>query len=108
MGGFKLIGPRFVFENVPSESSCYCAGYIGAIDYETEESLLRANDRVMRWESMPRDLAAEVQRHHLGDSSNFTVRPKTGEDVVPVPYDARGDISGVEAYHEIFAPFALL
>lgn len=92
MGGFRLIGPRYVFENVPPplNEACFCAGYIAEITAATEVALLGKPGRRLNVIDLPSPHQRAMQNYHLGEELRYTIRERKVTDKVPEAYDPWG------------------
>lgn len=47
MGGFRLLGPNYTIQSLPSEIMCKCPGYTGEISEKTETELVNKTEKVL-------------------------------------------------------------
>lgn len=79
MGGFTLIGPHYVFQNLPNIVRCRCLGYTGTIDLDTENLLLNDPAKKLNLENLPDELLLLMEGYHLGDEMRYTVKKRIPE-----------------------------
>ena len=100
MGGFTLYGPTHVFED-DSDDSCFCVGYSGDIDAETETKLLTKRLRILD----PLEDLSVVQRTvffrcHLPEVLSYSSRVlKPGEQRYPPmeKHEPKLDVQGLNS-----------
>jgi hypothetical protein len=106
MGGFKLIGERYVIYST-APVVCFCMGYIGHIDKLTEEKLLGKAVHVLDpYTDLPVPQRGKFLSNHLPADMSYDVRPREIDDVIREPEAAPLDISGDdEGWSKQFAQF---
>lgn len=73
MGGFKLIGPNYIFRNLPVQIQCRCIGYVGPIDSMVEERLLNKKDKVLDESVLTDNLVEKMNNVHIGDERRYSI-----------------------------------
>lgn len=73
MGGFRLQGPNYRIESMPSSRMCRCTGYSGVISKEVEEMLVNKHDKWLELSELPQELQLNMKGVHLGDTMAYEV-----------------------------------
>lgn len=82
MGGFKLIGERYVIQST-APVVCYCQGFVGEIDGITERRLASKSTKVLDpHEDLPVPLRGSFLRQHTPDDMSYQVSPRGVDDVI--------------------------
>lgn len=81
MGGFTLIGPSYVFQNLPQhqQEQCRCLGFNGEISRQVEDILLNNRDQTLRLEDLPDDeyeLLERLENTHLGTEMRYSIQKR--------------------------------
>ena len=79
MGGFTLIGPNYVFQNLPNAVRCRCLGYEGQINSIVENFLYSNPSHELNVEALidiSPELAESMQGFHLGDNMHYSIKPR--------------------------------
>lgn len=84
MGGFTLVGPNYVFQNLPNKIQCRCLGFTSKISTEVEELLRNDLTQTLKRETLPDELSEAMEGFHLGDEMRYTVKKRVSND--PEPY----------------------
>lgn len=80
MGGFTLVGPHYVFNNIPTPHQCRCIGYNGAVNQTVESFLLNKEEKVLDSLQLPDEkLISEMKPYHLGEERRYTVHKRINE-----------------------------
>src|SRR5689334_16154022 len=90
MGGFNLIGPNYVFQNLPNTLRCRCLGFSGAIDKDTEKMLYDNPVHKLNLETLPTELVETMQGFHLGENMYYSVKQRSNTSK-ELPYKSQVD-----------------
>lgn len=85
MGGFYLIGAKYVIKNNPPPKeyegcTCSCRGLVAKIDLRTEQLLVQNRKRVLDYKGFPTWLRMSMERTHLGLELSYNVVPLSSVD----------------------------
>lgn len=65
MGGFRLLGPNYTIQSLPSKEMCKCMGYKGEISMEVETTLVNDSEKKLK------QLPFSKENVHLGDNMYY-------------------------------------
>ena len=74
MGGFRLLGPNYTIQSLPSEVMCKCMGFKGEINEEQEQKLVNNPEKRLSKFPVPRNGA------HIGDNMHYKVIHKSEDN----------------------------
>jgi len=103
MGGFKLVGKNYVVHST-APVVCYCMGYVGPIDDQTENDLLKKRVQVLDpYTDLPPQQRGHFLAHHMPDDMSYAVRSREIDDEIREPETPPLDVSGTEGWGSQFA-----
>jgi hypothetical protein len=79
MGGFTLIGPHFIFENLPNKVRCRCLGFTASVDQTIEDLLLHKDQKILDTSALPDSLLQAMEGFHLGDEKHYVVKRRVSQ-----------------------------
>lgn len=81
MGGFKFIGPHYVFENAIKDTICSCKGITEDISEDYEQTLLRKEEKLLSLDDiLDVEFLDKLETFHLGNSMKYTVKKRAIHD----------------------------
>lgn len=85
MGGFRFVGPNYVFQSLPQTVTCRCMGHHGNISETVEKYLLEKETKFLNVSDLPdRQLINDLKGVHIGDNMFYTVQAKVDDEMTPV------------------------
>lgn len=80
MGGFTLIGPKYIITNIPGKIRCRCTGFKGNIPLDIENILVNQSNKCLDLSVLPQDIRNEMLASHLGDSFDYKVTKRLTQE----------------------------